>query len=536
MPDFGSPAVSPTPYNPNAGMQRLSDVLSIQGKQQALQSGALGVQQQQQQLDQGATVLQNAQQQMQERQLLQGAMQSGKDPDGNPIKGGDGEVDPVAMARFANKHLPLIGQGVQQSIIQTLNNRLGLNNAVRDLGQNYRNDVSGIVRSAIGTKQSPQEISAALDAYGKQNPEAMPAISRAQALINSAPATLPQAQRDQALQHLAMEFQPASATAGEQRPSMGTITGPGGGVQPVQYNPNSPFPVGPIGPEMRQGVAPAVGINPTTGQPYTISSTGAGPLAQPGSPQGASTGTTQPSQPQAAQSGQSGSGAPGWPRLSAFPSPQQAQSAMDASKEADAVRAADSSPTAGYNPTKQVYTNLLDLVAKNPAIGPSSKSWNQLTGILTPFGASANSSMQEIDAYLDRLALQNAGAAGLSTDAARHMSQSAAGSTEMSPETLREKLRFGAATLEASHAYRAGLDNVIGTGNDNPIAKRAFDAAWSQNSDIMAFRLLAAKKTNDPDGFFKTMNQIQAMKPEQRALIQQHMTNLNLLAKGQMPQ
>lgn len=536
MPDFGSPAVTPTPYNPNAGMQRLSDVLSIQGKQQALQSGALGLQQQQQQLDQGATVLQNAQQQMQERKLLQNAMQSGKDPDGNPIKGADGEVDPVAMAKFANKHLPLTGQGVQQSIIQTLDNRLGLNNAVRNLGQNYRNDISGIVRSAIGTKQTPQEISAALDAYGKQNPEAAAAISRAKALVSSAPATLPQAQRDQALQHLAMEFQPANTTASEQQPSMGTITGPGSGVQPVQYNPNSAFPVGPIGKEMHQGVAPAVGINPNTGQPYTISSSGVGQLPQQGGPQGPSAGTGQPSQPQPMQSGKAGSGASGWPRLPAFPSPQQAQTAMDASKEADAVRAADSSPTSGYGPTRQVYTNLLGLVAKNPAIGPGSKSWNQLTSALTPLGASANSSMQEIDAYLDRLALQNAGAAGLSTDAARHMSQSAAGSTEMNPETLKEKLRFGAATLEASHAYRTGLDNVIGTANDNPIAKRAFDAAWSQNADINAFRLLAAKKNGDPEGFFKTMSQIQAMSPEQRALIQKHMMNLNMLAKGQMPQ
>lgn len=262
MPDFGAPvAANIQAPNPAQSMQTLSGLMGIKRQQQALQVGESEVQ--------------NAQQQMQERQILQSTMQSGKDPDGNPIKGADGEIDPVAMASFANKHMPLLGQGVQQQIIKTLSDRIGLNDTVRGLGQQYRNDISGIVRSSIGTQHSAADIGSALDAYAKQNPDAAPAIARAKSLVNAYPSNVPQQQRDMALQKLAMEFQPAATTAAQQTPQMGTTTGPGGGVQAFQTNPLSAVPMGAVGPETAQG------LNPTTaaqrvqtfqnGQPGTVS-------------------------------------------------------------------------------------------------------------------------------------------------------------------------------------------------------------------------------------------------------------------------
>ena len=250
-PDFGSPVADQiTPPNPNQGLQTLSGILGIARQQQAMQIG-------QQQLQVGAGEAQSAQQQMRERQLLQQTMLSGKDPDGNAIKGSDGEVDPVAIAGFANKYMPLLGQGVMQSIIKTQNDRIQLSNSVRGLGQNFRNDISGIVRSAIGTQQTPQDLSTALDVYAKQNPDAAPAIARARSLISLAPPNMPQAQRDKALQHLAMEFQPADTTVKEQAPDMRTTTGPGGGVQAYNANPYSAVPMGPNGPETPQGLSPS---------------------------------------------------------------------------------------------------------------------------------------------------------------------------------------------------------------------------------------------------------------------------------------
>jgi hypothetical protein len=125
MPDFGSPvAANIQAPNPNQPIQTLSGLMNIQRQKQALQMG-------QQQLQVGEGEAQQAQQQMKERQLLQQAMLSGKDPDGNALKTGSGDADPIAMANFANKYMPLTGQQVQQSIINTLNNRVQLNDSVR---------------------------------------------------------------------------------------------------------------------------------------------------------------------------------------------------------------------------------------------------------------------------------------------------------------------------------------------------------------------------------------------------------------------
>jgi hypothetical protein len=248
MPDFGAPVADQiTPPNPAQTVQTLGSLLNVANQNQQLQIG-------QQQLQVGQGEAQNAQQQMSERLLLQKTMATGKDPDGNPIKGPDGEVDPMAMNNFANKYLPLTGQGVQQSIIKTMDDRLKLNDSVRTLNQGYRNDISGIIRSGIGTDGS--DIAGGLDAYAKQNPQAVPSIARAQSLLQHLNPQMPQGQRDMALQHLAQEFQPSGTTAQEQAPTTIPTTGPGGGVQMVQTNPLSAVPQGATGPETAQGISP----------------------------------------------------------------------------------------------------------------------------------------------------------------------------------------------------------------------------------------------------------------------------------------
>jgi hypothetical protein len=253
MPDFGAPVADQIQTNPNQYLQTLGGLLGVQQQRQGLQLG-------QQQLQVGQSDVQQAQQQMSERELLQQAMASGKTPQGDPLRDANGEVDPVALAKFANTDLPLTGQHVMQSIIQTQHSRIQLNDAVRGLGQNYRNDVSGIVRSAIGTQENPQQITAALDAYAKQNPDAQPAITRAQALVANLNPNMPQAARDQALQHLAMEFQPAATTAGEQGFQNQPYTAPGGRLGFVQTNQLAPGGPTVYGPTPQQGFAPGLGV------------------------------------------------------------------------------------------------------------------------------------------------------------------------------------------------------------------------------------------------------------------------------------
>ncbi len=254
MPDFGgAPVADQIQTNPNQYVQTLGNLLGVAQQRQGLQLG-------QQQLEVGQGQVQQAQQQMAERELLQQAMASGKTPDGTPLRDADGGVDPVALAKFANTDLPLTGQHVMQSIIQTQHNRIQLNEAVRGLGQNYRNDISGIVRSAIGTQEGPQQITDAMSAYAKQNPDAAPAISRAQALLQNLTPGLPQAARDQALQNMAMELQPAATTENTQGINKIPVTGPGGVLEFYQTNPYAPGGVGIQGPPAQQGYSPSLGV------------------------------------------------------------------------------------------------------------------------------------------------------------------------------------------------------------------------------------------------------------------------------------
>lgn len=267
MPDFGNPVADQiTAPNPNQTIQSLSGILGIAQQQQGLQQGA-------QQLQIGQAAAQSAQQQMDERQMLQGTLQSGKDPDGNPIKSADGQIDPVALSKFAGKYLPLTGQDVTQHVIATMNNKLQLNDGVRTLGQSYRNDISGIIGAGVGAPD-PSVISTGLDAYAQQNPQAAGVIANAKNMLQGIGPSTPQAQRDMALKHVQMLLQPAATTAEQQQPQIGTTTGPGGGVQAIQTNPLSSVPQGPTGPEIPQGIGPGEAAQRVpifqNGQPGTV--------------------------------------------------------------------------------------------------------------------------------------------------------------------------------------------------------------------------------------------------------------------------
>lgn len=278
MPDFGSPIAQNVDVSPNKGLTTISDLMGLQQKQ-------IGIQQAQQTLQTGQALQQTAQaeaqknqQAMGERQLLQSSMKNGKDPDGNALTGANGEADPVAMTRFANKFMPLTGQDVVQHIVLTQDNRLKLADTNRQLGQNYKDDIAGIIRSSMGDQNTPPDaagiIQSKIDAYvGQQGPNAPAALSQAASyskqLLQNLNGSPDPAKAKTALLHLAQQFEPTSAVEAQQRPAMGSVTGPAGGMQPVQTNPLAPLPMGATGPEVKQGIQPQL-VTPPGGvpQPY----------------------------------------------------------------------------------------------------------------------------------------------------------------------------------------------------------------------------------------------------------------------------
>lgn len=469
MPDFGNPvAAGIQAQNPNQGLQTLSDLIGMQRQQQALQIGA-------QQLQVGEGAAQQAQQQMSERQLMQKSFLSGKDPDGNSLKGPDGQFDPVAVNNFASKYMPLTGQDVTQNIIKTLDSRVKLNDSVRGLGQNYRNDISGIVRSGIGQQDPATSVNSGLDAYAQQNPQAAPAIAHAKSLINGANAANPNAspqQRDMALQKLAMEFQPASTTAAEQAPAIVGVTGQGGGYQGVQVNPYSAVPQGATGPETAQGIPlgerQTVGTNGVTGAPTIVNKNGQGQI----------TGITNP------------------PTQGVYvPQPGDREALPGLSAERESARAAFSNAPSAHTNNQLVLQNIDNVAATGPL---GQKARNALSAFGLRTDSDAATAYDLVGKGLERSALQAAQSMGPNTNAGLEAQIKANGSLGYTPQAIKEVTKLNDALTTGVQSYQPGLERAIAANPSAGVfAKRQFDQAWGSNFDPTIFRYYNAIKSGD---------------------------------------
>lgn len=466
MPDFGSPVANGiTPPNPQQSLQTLSGILGVAQQKQALQSG-------QQQLQVGAGQAQQAQQEMSERQLLQQTLATGKDPDGNSVKNPDGSINNVAMGAFANKSLPLTGQGVQQHIIATQANQIGLNDSVRGLGQSYKNDISGIVRSGIGAQNPAPLVSNALDAYVQQNPDAATAVAHTKALVGNLNPGMPPADRDQSLQRLAMQLQPAASTAAQQAPQMGTTTGPGGGVQAFQTNPLSAVPMGATGPEVAQGVPLGersnVGTNGLTGGPVVVNKNG----------QGQVTGITNA------------------PTQGVYvPQPGDAQALPGLSAEREAARGAYAGAAAAHTNNQLVLQNIDNVAATGPL---GLKARNVLSAFGVRQDSDAATAYDLVGKGLERSALQAAQSMGPNTNAGLDAQIKANGSTGYTKDAIKEVTKLNDALTTGVQSYQPGLERAIAANPSAGVfAKRQFDQQWGANFDPNVFKYYNAIKAGD---------------------------------------
>ena len=415
MPDFGGAPVA-TNVDTGKGVQTLSDLMGLQQKQ-------IGIQQAKQTLQTGQALQASAQAQAQqnqqamgERQLLQSSMQNGKDPDGNPLVGANGDADPVALTKFATKYLPMTGQDVVQNIVKTQDTRLKLADSARQLGQNYKNDVAGIIRSSMGDQNTPADapgvIQSKIDAYvQQQGPNAPAALTQAasysKSLLQNLGDHVPDAKTKSSLLHLAQQFEPTAAVAGTQAPAIGSVTGPGGGAQPVQLNPLSPLPMGATGPEVKTGVAPGI-VMDLQGQPHYIG--GAAGL---------------------------GGGAAGGAAPSPWPTPAgvQAQSgvAKDMSDHFTGLNA-----SAQSLPLVTGLTKTIEGLAPSAFTGPGGDKKQYMAGILRGFHINATGDAQTDTNLLNKAMAQLNISTPAGTDAARALVEAGQPNSHMDPDAIKE--------------------------------------------------------------------------------------------------
>jgi hypothetical protein len=186
MPDFGAPIAQNVDVSPNKGLQTLSDLMGLQQKQidisQARQNLATGafIQQQQQ------ASAQQQQAAMNTRMAATKMAQTGMDPDGNPIRGDDGEIDPVKFSASLNRIDPVNAAPIVQNILKTTNDKLNVQSGALKLDAQQRSMLQGPMQ-ALNLDPSDDNITNVRSVLGgllQQHPEMSKTVAAANGLLD----------------------------------------------------------------------------------------------------------------------------------------------------------------------------------------------------------------------------------------------------------------------------------------------------------------------------------------------------------------
>jgi hypothetical protein len=473
MPDFGSPVAQNVSVGPQQSLQTLSGLMSVKQQQLGLQQQQLGLQRSAADIQTAQAGAQAAQQQMQERLLLQSSMKSGKDPEGNSLMNPDGTVDSVALTSFANKYLPATGQGVVQNIVKTQADRIGLNEAVRGLDQNYRNDLSGIVNSQING--DPTKVGPAIDAYvAQQGPNAPAALAqaaaRAKSLVGNLGDHAEQATNNAGLTHLSQELQPAATTAAQQAPATTTMIGPRGGLQVVQTNPRSAIPMGAVGPETPPQGIPLQIMMDSAGNPHFIGSA----LQGPG--QGPAPWTTQP-QAQA-----------------------QKAAADDMTNHFTGLNA-----SAQSLPLVTGLTKTIESLAPSAFTGPGGDKRQYMAGLARVFGVNLTGDAQTDTNLMNKAMAQLNISSPAGTDAARALIEAGQPNSHMDATAIKEAAGTVASQVRMNAAERTFLQTTrfSNRGAGDPEAYQQGRQQFEMNADprIWQYEEMVRSKNPNADAF-----------------------------------
>lgn len=511
----------------------LGNLLNIKQQQ-------LGLQQGQQTLESQDIALQSARQANQERKNWIGLVQ--QDPSLHPREDGTFDTGPDTTAKIMGA-MPQTGAAKLQELAKSNSDIYSARKSLQGLNQGAA-DVFGRATASM-TGKDPSEQAGIAQSIIKQFPETKPywdslfdTITRAKGNADQIAPGNPQAQ-DAAISHVLDTFSrmPLDVKTQQEMNTPGALNVGGSIINPKPGVPG--FPVGSkvADTTLSPGEKSNVIIAPGSNQPVTVTKTPAGAVANVSPTQiGGGSASITPPAPPLSKSPAPSTGVMPIRAAPLFPTPQDSATATAAQQRWQAVREQDSNPQSGYNATKQVYSNLVPLVAK-AKVGPGAAQFNQLTGrVATALGIPANTPYQEVSAYLDRLASQTSQSTGAATNFAREQAASATGTGEMNSDALAEKLRFGASVNEASHAYATASQAFAAKHGPSAVYNaNTFDSAWTQNADPLAFRLRAAKANGDTEDYQATLKRIKDLSlPKQHAVFQ-HYQNLSTLEAGDVP-
>jgi hypothetical protein len=507
MADFGAPVAAGV-QTPNA-LGTLSDLLSLKGKAQQIQTG--------QYLQQSAQA--EAAVKSQTAKENQGLAQILQDPVGNGIVDAQGNPTPTAQAAIM-KVAPTTGADVYDKVVKAANSKVLFNTSVNNLNASERAEVGSTLSGAAAGAQSPADIQSAADALLKSK-EGTPVYGDYKRILDTSMQIVNHANDVQRgsgriIQPGQEAYRQAALGTGRQVLGAAGVVGAGGIGAPStgQIDSGAILTQGTVAPALQGG-----GFTPSTQvvrqAPPTVATLPSGSIGIVGGvggvPAGAANATSAPQS-----------------KLQPIerPAPNAPKADQDNYNNQIAasgqlynnVKTAANDPMNGVQATRFRNQSILDLIP-HANTGPGLKLFNTLASRLP--GATGDA-YQDVEHYLAQNSAAMAKTMGVpSTNLGAETAAAAAGSVERNPGALKEITKTNDALNTAMDLYSRGLAKVTNNGSDMSRVN-SFQQAFGSNMDVNAIRWADANRRGDKE-------EISALRAKGSQQVQQWVQKLKTL-------
>jgi hypothetical protein len=209
-------------------------------------------------------------------------------------------------------------------------------------------------------------------------------------------------------------------------------------------------------------------------------------------------------------------------------------------EKSNAIRM-NSNEAAAQIPIQYFNSNEIIKLADNVISGIGAQTIANLTGgyaafNATRFGRENATNLQQLGHYMALQTASLANSSGLGgTDAARSLAGQMAGTTEWTPEAIKDTARVNRALSTSGSLFNRGIEAAFERSNQNPFSSRQFQNDWSKTlgpNGIDAIRLYDLTINQDMDGVRKLITSLGGTESTRYKTTLAKITEMNNLLKG----
>ena len=188
-------------------------------------------------------------------------------------------------------------------------------------------------------------------------------------------------------------------------------------------------------------------------------------------------------------------------------------------------------------PMQQFNNNQIIKLADDTITGKGANFIGSLSGgyAALPWTSDNASNLNQLGHYMSLQTASLAQSSGLAgTDAARNIAGQMSGTTEWTPQAIKQTARVNRALSTATDLFNRGIDNAFNR-TRNPFAATEFQQRWTQtlgNDGINAVRLYDAIQNKDQEGIREVVTQIGGPNSEGYKTLKRKLEDMQRLIEG----